>query len=220
MSSALSTLNTTTEVPLSKAPNPQLLPGRRSINGCPLLRVCVHGVCVFTAVCVCTLDGLNAEHEFRVWVTILSRMSRHFHFFNGKLIYSASQNLNLKKLTLITGFVVQSHICYVLTTPPTTIMPIDVREVSDANPVTMETISSSWVKDPWGKGGILVLTGVMARGLGTWQHKTHIWSVKTQHRKQGPIISTTWKTQTESWNLNLHLQYKVERHRIWQILDE
>ncbi len=23
-------------------------------------------VCVFTAVCVCTLDGLNAEHKFRV----------------------------------------------------------------------------------------------------------------------------------------------------------
>uniref|UniRef100_A0A672PWH1 non-specific serine/threonine protein kinase n=1 Tax=Sinocyclocheilus grahami TaxID=75366 RepID=A0A672PWH1_SINGR len=30
------TFNTTTEVPLSKAPNPQLLPGRHSINGCPL----------------------------------------------------------------------------------------------------------------------------------------------------------------------------------------
>ncbi len=30
--------------PLSKALNPQLLPGRRSI-GCQLLRVCVHGVC-------------------------------------------------------------------------------------------------------------------------------------------------------------------------------
>ncbi len=74
MYSALS-LNTTTEVPLSKAPNPQLLPGRHSINGCPLLRVCVHGVCVFTAVCVCTLDGLNAEHKFRVWVTILGHMS-------------------------------------------------------------------------------------------------------------------------------------------------
>ncbi len=44
--------NTTTEVPLSKAPNPQLLPGRRSMNGCPLLRVCAHGVCVFTAMCV------------------------------------------------------------------------------------------------------------------------------------------------------------------------
>ncbi len=78
MYSALFTLNTTTEVPLSKAPNPQLLPGRHSINGCSLLQVCVHGVCVFT-VCVCTLDGLNAEHQFRVWVTILGRMSRHFH---------------------------------------------------------------------------------------------------------------------------------------------
>ncbi len=52
MYSALSTLNATTEVPLSKTPNPQLLPGRRSINGCPLLRVCVHGVCAFTAVYV------------------------------------------------------------------------------------------------------------------------------------------------------------------------
>ncbi len=72
MSSALSTLNTMTEVPLST----QLLPGRCSINGCPLLRVCVHGVCGFTAVCV-YMDGLNAEHKFRVWVTKLGRMSRH-----------------------------------------------------------------------------------------------------------------------------------------------
>ncbi len=39
--------------------------------------------CVFTVcMCVCTLDGLIAEHEFRVWVTILSQMSRHFHFHN------------------------------------------------------------------------------------------------------------------------------------------
>ncbi len=55
---SLSTFNTMTEVPLSKAPNPQLLPGRRSVNGCPLFQVCVHGVCVcvFTAVCV-HLDG-------------------------------------------------------------------------------------------------------------------------------------------------------------------
>ncbi len=50
-----STLNTTTEErPLSKAPSPQLLPGS-------LLRVCVHGVCVFTTGWV-HLDGLNAEH--------------------------------------------------------------------------------------------------------------------------------------------------------------
>ncbi len=37
MNSTLSTFNTMTEVPLSKAPNPQLLPGRWS-NGCPLLK--------------------------------------------------------------------------------------------------------------------------------------------------------------------------------------
>ncbi len=47
MYSALSIINTTTEVPLSKAPNPQLLPGRRGINA-PGVCVCV---CVFTAVC-------------------------------------------------------------------------------------------------------------------------------------------------------------------------
>ncbi len=35
-----------------KAPTPQLHPGRRSIDGCPLLWVCVHGVCMFPAVCV------------------------------------------------------------------------------------------------------------------------------------------------------------------------
>ncbi len=65
--SALSTFNTTTEVSLSRAPNPQLLPGRRSINGCPLLQVCVH--CVL--VCVCVHCCVCAEHEFRVWVSIL-----------------------------------------------------------------------------------------------------------------------------------------------------
>ncbi len=41
-------LNTTTEVPLSKAPNPQLLPGRRSIN------VCFH-------CCVCALRISDGE---------------------------------------------------------------------------------------------------------------------------------------------------------------
>ncbi len=35
---------------------------------------------IFYTVCVCTLDGLNAEHKFRVWVTILGCMSRQFHF--------------------------------------------------------------------------------------------------------------------------------------------
>ncbi len=57
ITSALSTFNTTTEVrPLSKAPNPQLFPWRRS------------------SVCVCG-GVLNAEHNFRVWVTILGHTS-------------------------------------------------------------------------------------------------------------------------------------------------
>ncbi len=55
-----STLNTTTEVRhLSKSPNPQLLPGRLSKNGCPLFQVCVQSVCVcsiLAAMCV-HLDG-------------------------------------------------------------------------------------------------------------------------------------------------------------------
>ncbi len=47
-----------TEVrPLSKAPNPQLLPVRRSV-GCPLLQVCVH------------LDGLNAENTVSLLVIL------------------------------------------------------------------------------------------------------------------------------------------------------
>ncbi len=33
------------------------------------------GVCSW---CECTLDGLNAEHKFRVWVTILVHMSHPF----------------------------------------------------------------------------------------------------------------------------------------------
>ncbi len=84
MYSALFTLNTTTEVPLSKAPNLQLLPGRRSINDCPLLRVCVHGVCVFTAVCVhlgwvkCRARIPSMGHHSWLYVTSLHFTSLHF----------------------------------------------------------------------------------------------------------------------------------------------
>ncbi len=45
-------------------------------------------VCVFT-VCVCSLltavlgnlDGLNAEHQFRVWVTILDNASHYYYYY-------------------------------------------------------------------------------------------------------------------------------------------
>ncbi len=74
MTSALSTLNTTTEVPLSKAPNPQLLPGHRSLNGCPLLRVCVHGVCVHFGWVICRANIPSMGHHTWPYVTSL-----HFH---------------------------------------------------------------------------------------------------------------------------------------------
>ncbi len=82
-----STLSTPTEVPLSKAPNPQLFPGRCSINGCPLLRVYVCGVCVrvCTAVCVCarTLDG-----KCRALIPSMGHHTwpRHFHLLNKLLV--------------------------------------------------------------------------------------------------------------------------------------
>ncbi len=90
MSSALSTFNTMTEVPLSKTPNPQLLPG--SLGGvcsrcacvCVHVCVCVRAcVCVCSLLCVCTLNGLNAGLKFRVWFTIPGRMSRHLHLGCG-----------------------------------------------------------------------------------------------------------------------------------------
>lgn len=51
-------------------------------------------------------------------------------------------------------------------------MPIEVREVTEASPVTMETISSSWVMEFCGNGGMLVLTGVKARGRGICMENT------------------------------------------------
>ncbi len=75
--SALYTLNTKTEVPLSKSPNPQLLPGLRRINGCPLLRVCVHGVCGHCCVCPlwmgkCRAQILSMGHHTWPYVTSIS----------------------------------------------------------------------------------------------------------------------------------------------------
>ncbi len=77
MYSALSTFNTTTEVPLSKAPNPQLL------------RVCVHGVCVFTAVCVhfgwvkCRAQIPSMGHHTWSYVTSLHFFKLlHYHVNN------------------------------------------------------------------------------------------------------------------------------------------
>ncbi len=78
MAIALSPSLPKTEVSLIKASDPQLLPRRYTAKmGAHCSRcvfaVCV-SVCVFTTVCV-HLDGINAEHKFRVWDTILGYMS-------------------------------------------------------------------------------------------------------------------------------------------------
>ncbi len=52
-----STFNTTTEVTLNKALNPNCSLGAAMAAHC--------SVCV--CACARALDGLNAEHEFRVW---------------------------------------------------------------------------------------------------------------------------------------------------------
>lgn len=44
---------------------------------------------------------------------------------------------------------------------------MEVRDVREASPVTMETMSSSWVTELCGNGGMLVLTGVRARDRDT-----------------------------------------------------
>lgn len=41
---------------------------------------------------------------------------------------------------------------------------MEVLDVSEAKPVTMETMSSSWVSEPCGRGGMLGLAGVRGRG--------------------------------------------------------
>ncbi len=66
---------------LEQGTEPQLLPGHCSINSCPLLRVCVHDVCV----CVCSLlcvhfGWVNADRA-QIQSMGITNMSHHFHFF-------------------------------------------------------------------------------------------------------------------------------------------
>ncbi len=103
MYSALSILNTTTEVPLNKAPNPQLLPGHRSINGCPLLRVRVHCcVCVHLGWDNCRAQIPSMGHHSWSYVTSLSHLLQHpgqrpplkplLHQFGGNVILLFDQH--------------------------------------------------------------------------------------------------------------------------------
>jgi len=85
MSSALSTLNTPTEVPLSKAQNAQLLPGSHSINDYPLLRVCVHGVCVHFGWVKCRAWFPSMGHH--TWPHVTSLLFYSINFIYGTYLY-------------------------------------------------------------------------------------------------------------------------------------
>ncbi len=65
--------------------------------------VCSLCVCVFTAVCVCTLDGLNAEHKFRVC---------HVTFTFSSTIHSKKKKKNESVLILIRIFIIVSLLKY------------------------------------------------------------------------------------------------------------
>ncbi len=83
MYSALSTFNTTTEVSLSKAPNPQLLPGRHSINaahcfGCVFtmpVNIWVHGGRVISRV----IAGKVGLSPFKFDCTVLNGFALSEH---------------------------------------------------------------------------------------------------------------------------------------------
>ncbi len=55
---------------------------------------------------MCTLDGLIAEHKFRVWVTILGHMSLHF-----TSLYSLFSIQNLNK-SFVFHAVKRSNVAY------------------------------------------------------------------------------------------------------------
>ncbi len=68
----------------------QLLLGHRCINGCPLLRVCVHCVCVHCCVCAlgwvkCRAWILSMGLHTWLYVTSLSFISFTSHSWNGSI---------------------------------------------------------------------------------------------------------------------------------------
>uniref|UniRef100_A0A8C1LIX0 DDE Tnp4 domain-containing protein n=1 Tax=Cyprinus carpio TaxID=7962 RepID=A0A8C1LIX0_CYPCA len=83
--------NTMTEVPLSKAQNPQLLPRRRGINSCPLLRVCLRCVCV----CVCVHFGwvkCRARILINSWFNERTPQERGPSFWETEVLQNFQEN--------------------------------------------------------------------------------------------------------------------------------
>ncbi len=95
MSSALSTFNTTT-------PNTQLLPGCRS-TGCPLLRVCVHGLCVCSLLCVCALGWVKCRARIlsmghHTWLYVTSHINILGIPKGGRWICSSLKGVKMEEM--------------------------------------------------------------------------------------------------------------------------
>ncbi len=65
--------------------------------------------CVFTAVCV-HLDGFNAEHKFRVWVTISGHTSLHFTSHSLNSFIRVSTDMNKFNLRLFKTFLIPPYV--------------------------------------------------------------------------------------------------------------
>ncbi len=96
MYSALFTLNTTTEVPLSKAPNPQMA---AHCSGC--VCVCVHAVCVHLGWVKCR--ALIPSMGYHTWPHVTSKLHDHMYYYIQKwrnVLYRCRFIFNLSWVTL------------------------------------------------------------------------------------------------------------------------
>lgn len=86
---------------------------------------------------------------------------------------------------------------------------MEVREVREARPVTMETISSSWVTEVWGNGGMEPQAGVRASGLETCSQEEEEeveQEVEQEHNRQIVSVSQGMVRSHETWSKHTAVQ--------------
>ncbi len=108
----------------NKPPTPHQVPQHKCLPTAP--GVCSR--CVCSLLCVPTLDGLIAQHKFRVLVTILGRMSRHFHFtFISRICIRLIHRINIRTENVRTSLfqmwnlLITKKIAYVCSDPDVTL---------------------------------------------------------------------------------------------------
>ncbi len=115
--------------PWTRHRTPNFSPGARSINGCPLLRLCVHGVCVClftTHCCVCALGWVKCRTQIQsvghhTWPNITSLPSLQFWeikttaryklFWEQSFFLSAEFDFITRKWVYIIQCCEKSHNC-------------------------------------------------------------------------------------------------------------